>query len=481
MPSKSFVFYNNKGGVGKTTLAFNFSAEIALRCPEKNILLVDLDSQCNSSSLCLGGGQRGQKRVVAKQQASKGVKTFFVDRKRHKVNLDSFVLNARDERRRTWEEDCPGHDLDAHIPANLNFVCGSADLDLYASALEKSAQRGSDEDYPTPFFDTYNILRGPLKELDDTWIVIIDTNPSFSIITRIALVAAEELIIPTSLDEFSGGGAATLLLQLSSPPAPQEGPDGARRFQFTSLRKLIENGQNSERTNQYCPPNYELLDLAKIRTIVVNRLPFQPSRAIQNVQKSFYSLIAQEYLQRPESFAPPHLPPGVELDEAKDIEDAEQIVNTYYFHQVTDLQGTMSISHNLGIPVTCMNTRTYNMIFDYMLEDESKTPRIGVDAVRFGLEIQDLVELALQSSWTDECSINGVVKGGKSEYKWDMVAPCVHDPSNDDPRRGRRVLALERCSGMPKFEVRNDDPATPDREDEEKMQPGSHNKRRKKK
>ena len=50
--SKKIIFANNKGGVGKTTLAFNCAVAFA----EKGYktVLVDLDPQCNLSRLFLG-------------------------------------------------------------------------------------------------------------------------------------------------------------------------------------------------------------------------------------------------------------------------------------------------------------------------------------------------------------------------------------------------------------------------------------------
>ena len=48
---RSVVFFNNKGGVGKTTLACNIAAQFAGR--GLRLLLVDCDPQCNSTQLIL--------------------------------------------------------------------------------------------------------------------------------------------------------------------------------------------------------------------------------------------------------------------------------------------------------------------------------------------------------------------------------------------------------------------------------------------
>lgn len=46
-------------------------------------------------------------------------------------------------------------------------------------------------------------MRGVATDPDSDWVVFIDTNPSFSIFTEMAIVAAQRLIIPANADDFS--------------------------------------------------------------------------------------------------------------------------------------------------------------------------------------------------------------------------------------------------------------------------------------
>src|SRR3954452_486664 len=48
----SISLFNNKGGVGKTTLTCNIAAHFALEL-RKRVLLVDCDPQCNTTQLVL--------------------------------------------------------------------------------------------------------------------------------------------------------------------------------------------------------------------------------------------------------------------------------------------------------------------------------------------------------------------------------------------------------------------------------------------
>lgn len=52
MPPKTICLFNHKGGVSKTTTAFNLGWSLANM--DKKVLLVDLDSQCNLTGLVLG-------------------------------------------------------------------------------------------------------------------------------------------------------------------------------------------------------------------------------------------------------------------------------------------------------------------------------------------------------------------------------------------------------------------------------------------
>lgn len=50
----SYALWNNKGGVGKSTITFHLSMRYAERYPEKKVLVIDLCPQSNSSMMLLG-------------------------------------------------------------------------------------------------------------------------------------------------------------------------------------------------------------------------------------------------------------------------------------------------------------------------------------------------------------------------------------------------------------------------------------------
>ena len=65
-----YAFYNNKGGVGKTTLCQNAASLYAENNPEKQVLIIDLCPQANISQFMLGGGHAGYEANQALQTTS---------------------------------------------------------------------------------------------------------------------------------------------------------------------------------------------------------------------------------------------------------------------------------------------------------------------------------------------------------------------------------------------------------------------------
>ena len=159
---KTFVFVNQKGGVGKTTSAINIGAYLALA--GKKTLLVDFDSQGNMTS---GVG---------------------VDRNKPTIyDLMAGTTTARDVIR---ESAIPGLFV---IPASI---------DLSGAAIELVDQEKRE------YF-----LKSSLAPLKDSYdYILIDCPPSLGILTLNGLVAADAVLIPLQCEYFALEGL-TLLLQ----------------------------------------------------------------------------------------------------------------------------------------------------------------------------------------------------------------------------------------------------------------------------
>ncbi len=164
------VVYNQKGGVGKSSIAANLAAISANQGIKT--LLVDLDPQCNASHYLLGPDATIGEISIA---------GFFRE-------CLSFRLKASDPEDFAWTT---AYD-------NLFVIPASPELSELKSKLEAKHK-------------IYK-FRAALQTLSASYDAIyIDTPPAFNFYTLSALVAAEGCVIPFDCDEFSRQALYTLL------------------------------------------------------------------------------------------------------------------------------------------------------------------------------------------------------------------------------------------------------------------------------
>src|SRR3989344_7856449 len=187
--SKKLLFANNKGGVGKTTLAYNCAVSFA-KLGYKTVL-VDLDPQCNLSRLALGNALFEQ--------------TLFSPAEKDIFDILKGVVEG-------------GADIDVATPlipvqtvSNLFLIKGSVNLSLYENILVTAygqAAAGQRLGYfQTSAIDRYLRERGLNDEVD---IFVIDTSPSLSLLNRIIFLGSDYFVVPMMPDAFSVQGIENL-------------------------------------------------------------------------------------------------------------------------------------------------------------------------------------------------------------------------------------------------------------------------------
>jgi cellulose biosynthesis protein BcsQ len=191
-----YAVWNNKGGTGKTSLAFQVISRYAEIHPKQRVLALDLCPQANLSELFLGGlNFGGSKRLLERQgetlRASVG--GYFQMRLPSPYSPPDF--------RATDFLTTPVH-YNINIPQNIDLLCGDPLLELQANAMNTLANN------QIPGTDTWikviDWLRDFLDQVKDTYdVVFVDANPSFSIYTQIALSVADRLILPVMADDSS--------------------------------------------------------------------------------------------------------------------------------------------------------------------------------------------------------------------------------------------------------------------------------------
>ena len=161
--TKIMAIINQKGGVGKSTTAINLSA--ALGEMGKQVLLVDLDPQGNSSS---GLG-------VEKSQ----VQNCIYDVLLNDVPVEEVII----------PDVCEGLDL---VPATIILAGAAVEL-------------GSERACENRLKDAIGALRGKYDY------IFIDCPPSLGLLTVNALVAADKLLIPIQCEFYALEGVTKLL------------------------------------------------------------------------------------------------------------------------------------------------------------------------------------------------------------------------------------------------------------------------------
>lgn len=185
------VVFNQKGGVGKSSIAVNLAAISAHQ--GFKTLLIDLDPQANSSQYVLGDDATYS---VDKPALEPNVENYFEEvlganpSKGLLGNAIGSLLKNRSKGLESYVHQSPFK--------NLHVIPASPTLGALAHALESKHK-------------IYK-LRDALQQLAGQYDrVYIDTPPAFNFFTLSALIAAERVLIPFDCDVFSKRALKTLI------------------------------------------------------------------------------------------------------------------------------------------------------------------------------------------------------------------------------------------------------------------------------
>ena len=176
---KSIGFFNNKGGVGKTTLICNLAASLATN-KDLKILIIDADPQCNASAYLLPDDELG---------------TILLDNTRS--SLDSFYEPIR--RGQGYPVDLPNIVRSERF--SIDLIVGDPKLSIREDLLATdwaSTKNGE----PRGFQTTYAI-KELLSRLTQYDFILVDMGPSLGALNRSVLLAVDYFLMPLSVDIFS--------------------------------------------------------------------------------------------------------------------------------------------------------------------------------------------------------------------------------------------------------------------------------------
>lgn len=152
--TKIITFSAIKGGVGKTTIAYNFGSWLADN--HKNVLFIDLDHQCNLS----------QTYNVYDQKGSVGN-----------------ILNPKDE--------VTIH----HVEENIDLIAGDMHLDDIETLIENKTNKNMM--LYLWLYDNYQKLN-----IDKYDYILIDCHPDFSTATKNAIIVSDDILSPITPSEY---------------------------------------------------------------------------------------------------------------------------------------------------------------------------------------------------------------------------------------------------------------------------------------
>jgi cellulose biosynthesis protein BcsQ len=195
----ALAMFNNKGGVGKTTLTCNIASYLAKR-KNKRVLVVDCDPQCNATQLIMGEDYAAE---LYFSDTAAGVTTTISDILRPiedgDSNIADIIVPIKSSDNRFGVDLIPGHPSFSIIEDKL----GAAWHDLMGGDIGGIRKTN---------WNTY--LKRKLSNNYDY--VLYDLGPSLGSINRSVLIGCDKFMTPMGTDIFSILGIRNISTWLQS-------------------------------------------------------------------------------------------------------------------------------------------------------------------------------------------------------------------------------------------------------------------------
>lgn len=324
METKSYVIWNNKGGVGKSTITFHIASVYAEMHPDHDVVVIDMCPQANVSMMLMGGGQTGEAnlQLLINESSPKTVVGYITDSiiKTNIGDLNDYIVNV--------------HEKNVDLSENLYLLSGDGNLELIAPLLSERADATPLSATDNPWQDVHSILkkltRIPInRERPCTY--FIDTNPSFSIYTQLAILAGKELLVPINADDssiFAITGLFNLIWGTETP------------------NSVYDNYTFASRVNSYG------IDRPKIALLLGNRFTQKKgaAHAFKALSTEAISKMYTEYKKHPDRFVPVDNVP-------KDLREFEE----KYSSELRDFNSAGVVAANQGISLSKMDEWKYTV------------------------------------------------------------------------------------------------------------------------
>ncbi|WP_437996858.1 ParA family protein [Sorangium sp. So ce185] len=325
----SYSIWNNKGGVGKSTITFHLASRYAEVHPKRNVLVIDLCPQSNSSMMLLGGGALGEDKALSFCQETPVPRTVV-------GYLSTVFSRGPAAPRPKWNEFLvKPSDFNKALMDNIYLLCGDGNLEPMAPLISEQARQAALTPSANPWKWVHLAIRTFINDVvhenGKDWLVLIDTNPSFSIYTEIAISSADKLIVPVNADDASrvAANAMFTLIYGTDPPHPIYGQyTYAKRAEAEGIRKPI------------------------IHLIIGNRLTQYdgPATAFAAMSDATANSLFEAYRSNPERFSPTQ----------RKIVSMEGFRNAFSV-PLRDFNTAGVVAAHVGKPLSVLRANTYNV------------------------------------------------------------------------------------------------------------------------
>ena len=319
MSIQIYAFYNNKGGVGKTTLCCNAATLYAKNHPNTQVLIIDMCPQANISQFLLGGGKVGY-------ENNQKLQSEFT--RRNIVGFIDWLLKGNSSfRTPNSSYRVKVSRYNKKISDNLYLIAGDSFLESLSLALNYAVINPANikawSEYMTAIKRLCNFEFD--KKNYEKMVVFIDCNPSFSIYTQMVLVSSDHLVIPMMADFSSLEGIKGIFMLLFG-----EYPSAAlKRYadDVITFNKQIQSFNMKLPTiSQFVFNNYTIKDGV--------------ARAFDSIRTELIQFCYDQFLKFPQLFN--------SCD--KSINDIDNWQD-YYVSDVKDFHTAGKVSAALGIPM----------------------------------------------------------------------------------------------------------------------------------
>ncbi|MES2208506.1 MAG: ParA family protein [Pseudomonadota bacterium] len=183
---KSLVFFNNKGGVGKTTLTCNVVSYLNINC-NKRVLLVDADPQCNATQAILPD-ELIEEIYLSSTSSYKTLYSYLKPFERGEPTIIGPIVPISRNDNKFQTDIIPGHPNMSLIEDKLSRAWG--DLQGANSVGGYRITNWLSQIFSSLTHDQYDLI-------------IFDVGPSLGALNRTVLLSCDYVITPFGSDIFS--------------------------------------------------------------------------------------------------------------------------------------------------------------------------------------------------------------------------------------------------------------------------------------